>query len=233
MIEFTGSPDNVAKLDAALAEARKKFLPVSKGTSGQIGNQKFKYTPLAELTEATTPFLLEKEVHVMQFLCSSPIEGKHRLTTRVAGHGASITSHWDFEPASDLKELGKQTTYLRRYAYNALFILDGEKDADADPNYGRPESGGRGEREYGNSSSRQASESKPINGNGNGSASVATEKLSPELRDKLIDAFSSKGFTDAAKRAAKCRELIGKAPGDLSMAEGKKLLTLVCELADP
>src|SRR5688572_23183791 len=233
MIEFTGSPDNVAKLDAALAEARKKFLPVSKGTSGQIGNQKFKYTPLAELTEATTPFLLEKEVHVMQFLCSSPIEGKHRLTTRVAGHGASITSHWDFEPASDLKELGKQTTYLRRYAYNALFILDGEKDADADPNYGRSESGGRGERsEYGNGSSRQAPETKPANGSSvPAGAAPPSEKLSPELRDKLIETFSSKGFTDAAKRAAKCRELIGKAPGDLSMSEGKKLLTLVCELA--
>lgn len=127
---FVGEQEAMAALMTAIAQARVSFGEVKKAREGQIGHQRFKYSPLSDLTAASVGPLSKAGVAVMQFLGSSPVEGKHRLTTIVAGHGARIETHVDFVPEKDVKEYGKQTTYLRRYTYNALFVLDGEPDAD-------------------------------------------------------------------------------------------------------
>lgn len=133
---FHGDP---SKLFEAIAKARASFSPVHKDRAGQTGHQHFQYAPLANLVEASVPALSAQGVVTMQFITTPANIGlRHRLTTIVAGHGARIESHIDFTPAvrrdggDDIKEYGKQTTYLRRYAYNALFILDGVEDADDD-----------------------------------------------------------------------------------------------------
>lgn len=121
---------DVGKLFEAIAKARKLFGEVTKGREGQIGNQKFKYSTLSDLTGASIVALSDAGIATMQFLSASPAPGVDRLTTIVAGHGARIESFLDFKADPSVQAYGKQTTFLRRYAYNSLFVLDGVPDQD-------------------------------------------------------------------------------------------------------
>jgi hypothetical protein len=127
-----GDLEAQCKLLAAVAVARPKFKKVIKDTEGQIGNVKFKYANLAVLVEAAEEALAEQGVGVMQFLTDSSEEGRCLLTTIFAGHGAQIQARLSFTHPENVKEFGKLTTYLRRYAYQAAFVLDGDQDADQD-----------------------------------------------------------------------------------------------------
>lgn len=113
------------ELLTAFAEASGEFTEVKKDTKGQIGNQLFMYTTLAGLRAATRPALAKHKIATFQSLT------KGMLTFVLAGYGARIESDLDFVPQGDVKEFGRQTTYLRRYQYNAFFELDGVEDADA------------------------------------------------------------------------------------------------------
>lgn len=139
-LRFVGDPKSVAALFEAIAKARKEFGSVTKGREGQIGNQRFKYSPLGTLTDASMAPLCSAGVVPMQFITASPTPGHERLTTLVAGHGARIESYIDFKPDPSVQLYGKQTTYLRRYAYNALFVLDGVPDQDEKGGLAPPES---------------------------------------------------------------------------------------------
>lgn len=131
LILFGELPEQ-CKLFTAVAAARPKFKRVLKDTEGQIGHVKFRYANLAVLVEAAEEALAEQGVGVMQFLTDSQEEGRCVLTTIFAGHGAQIHSRLSFSHPGDVKEFGKVTTYLRRYAYQAAFVLDGDLDADSD-----------------------------------------------------------------------------------------------------
>lgn len=130
---------DVSKLFDAIAKARKSFGEVRKAHAGQVGHQTFKYSTLADLTAASTEALSDAGVATMQFISASPTLGVDRITTIVAGHGARIESYLDFKAEPNVQGYGKQTTYLRRYAYNALFVLDGVPDQDAAGNKKAPE----------------------------------------------------------------------------------------------
>lgn len=129
-LRFIGSDDAVSKLFVAMATARKKFGAIVKDKKGQKGHQGFKYAPLVNLTAATIEHLSDAGVGVNHFIVTSPTIGMHRMVQVVSGHGARIESYLDFAPQEDSQEYGRQTTYLRRYLYNALFVLDGAPDAD-------------------------------------------------------------------------------------------------------
>ena len=64
------------------------------------------------------------------------------LQTRLVGRIRTILAHKDgarlistveFTPLEDIKKMGAQTTYLRRYAYQSMLGIDGERDADDGP----------------------------------------------------------------------------------------------------
>ncbi|MEE9220004.1 MAG: hypothetical protein V3U34_00505 [candidate division NC10 bacterium] len=126
-LRFIGEVD---ELLTALAVASGEFTEVKKDTKGQIGNQTFMYTTLAGLRDATRPALAKQKIATFQSL------NKGMLTFILAGYGARIESDLEFTPQGDVKEFGRQTTYLRRYQYNAFFELDGVEDADT-PNAAR------------------------------------------------------------------------------------------------
>lgn len=129
-LRFDGPPECVAELVAKLAEARTEFTEVKKARQGQMGHQKFLYSPLGVLTDASMIHLNKRGIFVAQPITESPTPGKQRLTLMILGHGARITSWVDFVPVQEIKEYGKDTTYRRRYQYNSFFVLDGEPDAD-------------------------------------------------------------------------------------------------------
>ena len=152
--EISGPPECQAKLVAAMAAAQMEFEPIEKTREGRMGNQPFRYAPLGTMTAATLPYLAKHGVIVRQPITNSPRDAsKHRLTTIVMGHGAYMSSTLDFAPQQTdqpredgktqyrgewIKEYGKLTTYLRRYMYQAVFMLDAEPDADDGPDQPEP-----------------------------------------------------------------------------------------------
>ena len=156
-LTFRGAPEQQAQLMSAMAAARTEFSPVVRDRIGQYGNQRFPYATLGSLTDATAKPLAKHGVVVCNIFTTCPTDpSKHRLTTWVMGHGASIEVCLDFAPREAredgkgggefIKELGKLQTYLIRYQYRALFTLDSEPDADEAPaerdhnrSEGRPE----------------------------------------------------------------------------------------------
>jgi len=138
---FEGTIDAQQKLIEAIAAARLEFGDIDKDRTGQYGNQRFKYATLGLLVAATAKPLADRGVVVMQNFVSCADPSRQRLTTTIMGHGARITSSIEFSPREAkedgtnrsfewIKEYGKLRTYLRRYEYQTLFLLDAEPDAD-------------------------------------------------------------------------------------------------------
>ena len=131
-LRLIGSLEQQSALFTAIAKARPSFGTVAKSIEGQIGHQKFKYADLHSLVEASAKPLGEQGIAVMQSFTGPSSDGKCVLTQIVAGHGAQIHATLRFTQPADIKEFGKVGTYLRRYAYQAAFVLDGDRDADQD-----------------------------------------------------------------------------------------------------
>lgn len=236
-LRFIGEVD---ELLTALAAASGEFTEVKKDTKGQIGNQTFMYTTLAGLRDATRPALAKQKIASFQSL------NKGMLTFILAGYGARIESDLEFTPQSDVKEFGRQTTYLRRYQYNAFFELDGVEDADA-PNAGRSDQ--RSEpakrrtppqpKEQQRPSSRAQQAEKPAAEQTLHPADTAggepqeptqpdgdegTTMMSPAQKSNLKDLF-----LELEMPASECRELMkrltGKnASGDMTFDDAEKLV---------
>ena len=139
---FEGTEEAQSKLMTELALARLEFGDIEKDRTGQYGYQHFKYATLGMLTAATLPALAKHGIAVMQAIGNCPHDThRQRITTLLCGHGAKIISSLDFDPlfvakqqesgkGEAIKEYGKLRTYLRRYEYQTLLVLDAEPDAD-------------------------------------------------------------------------------------------------------
>jgi hypothetical protein len=144
-LAINGDP---TKLYEELAKAQAKFTPVPKMSSGQVGNQKFKYAGYATLMRCVRPALSEHGIVVIQPLHS---RGDHAITTTVlAGHGASIRSSFSFKAdftkkdkngvvSDDPQEFGRSHTYYRRYQLQAMLGIEGDRDADDLPDVNEEE----------------------------------------------------------------------------------------------
>jgi len=127
------------KLYEELAKAQAEFLPVPKASTGQVGNQKFKYAGYAKLMRCVRPALSAHGIIILQ-----PLHSREDLavtTTILAGHGASIVSSFSFKSdfskkdkngvvTDDPQEFGRHHTYYRRYQLQAMLGLEGDADAD-------------------------------------------------------------------------------------------------------
>lgn len=134
--EEKGSEEELGVLYTALAKARGEFKPVPKNKEGQVGHQKFQYAPLATIEACTTPALTKYGLAVLQPFSVS--DGMACIRTILSCGSARLVSRFCFEPHSDLKELGKQSTYYARYAYQRLLCIDSGEDADNDDNMKAP-----------------------------------------------------------------------------------------------
>lgn len=116
----------VGDLRRAIARAYLEFTPIERSTQGVHA----KYAPLHNLVASTQPALSKEEVLVEQCMHAPP-GGDCCITMVVSLGDDCIELDWWFKGATDMQELGTQTTYLRRYQYNSYFKLDAVQDADS------------------------------------------------------------------------------------------------------
>lgn len=132
--EIIGDP---TALFSAMAEAQGDFDDVAKTTTGRKGNQTYKYAPMPDLRRAAIPSFRKHGISVSQYLTAGS-GGRDRIYMVVAGHGAVIKTYLEFSPMpmdkaggdATIKDYGAFSTYLRRYQFQALGLLDGDRDAD-------------------------------------------------------------------------------------------------------
>lgn len=132
---------------AALAKASKQFDTIGKGTTGSVAaGSSFKYADIAALNKATRAAdgaLADQGVVVMQPLMPSPLgEGWSRITTIIAGHGATMSFPYDLRLSqmadgvrapSTPQKMGAVLTYMRRYLLQSALNLAGDADLDSMP----------------------------------------------------------------------------------------------------
>jgi len=131
---FEGTPEQLTELFAALVEARKNFKEIKKDTLGQEGERKYQYAPLANLVAATAQALADQGLLVLQPFSIDDTNGQGlgTLTTLLIHRsGGKLVDTSTFFLAADIKKIGGQSTYMARYAYQRLLVLDGEDDADS------------------------------------------------------------------------------------------------------
>jgi hypothetical protein len=139
-VTFTehGTPEQIAQLYAALAKAQGAFGPVHRSRTVTVkmregGAYSFAYAPLEDLLAATRPALVANGLAVL-----TPIvrrDPRSALIVVYISHagGAAMAFAFTFEPRPEVKDLGGQITYLRRYAYSAALNLAADDDEDDAP----------------------------------------------------------------------------------------------------
>lgn len=144
---FADVSEAQSALLAALAKASKQFDTIGKGTTGSVAaGSSFKYADIAALNKATRAAdgaLADQGVVVMQPLMPSPLgEGWSRITTIIAGHGATMSFPYDLRLSqmaegvrapSTPQKMGAVLTYMRRYLLQSALNLAGDADLDSMP----------------------------------------------------------------------------------------------------
>jgi hypothetical protein len=127
-----GTNEQIAALYKALAQAKRKFGKVVKSqTSGKGSVKEYKYADLQDSLDATVEHLGEFGLAMTQPL--TYMSGVAIVRTTLSHQdGARIRALFavPLPESGDVKEFGANTTYSRRYAYNAMLALAADQDAD-------------------------------------------------------------------------------------------------------
>lgn len=135
-------PDLMAPLFEALAKAQAEFGTVSATSRVTFKNVDFKFAPLSEILGAVRPALNKYGLTLTQQTKHIPFgnaNGIRVVTTLLHESGVSydIESVPVFYNVNDIKNLGAQVTYLRRYEVKTLLGIEAdseELDLDNVPN---------------------------------------------------------------------------------------------------
>lgn len=135
-------PEVMAPLFEALAKAQAEFGPVTATSRVTFKNVDFKFAPLSEILGAVRPALNKNGLTLTQQTKHIPFgnaNGLKVVTTLLHESGASyaIESVPVFYNVNDIKNLGAQVTYLRRYEVKTLLGIEAdseELDMDNVPN---------------------------------------------------------------------------------------------------
>ena len=136
-------PDLMAPLFEALAKAQAEFGTVSATSRVTFKNVDFKFAPLSEILGAVRPALNKYGLTLTQQTKHIPFgnaNGIRVVTTLLHESGVSydIESVPVFYNVNDIKNLGAQVTYLRRYEVKTLLGIEAdseELDMDNVPNH--------------------------------------------------------------------------------------------------
>lgn len=136
-------PDLMAPLFEALAKAQAEFGTVSATSRVTFKNVDFKFAPLSEILGAVRPALNKYGLTLTQQTKHIPFgnaNGIKVVTTLLHESGVSydIESVPVFYNVNDIKNLGAQVTYLRRYEVKTLLGIEAdseELDMDNVPNH--------------------------------------------------------------------------------------------------
>lgn len=135
-------PELMAPLFEALAKAQAEFSTVTATSRVTFKNVDFKFAPLSEILGAVRPALNKYGLTLTQQTKHIPFgnaNGLKVVTTLLHESGASyaIESVPVFYNVNDIKNLGAQVTYLRRYEVKTLLGIEAdseELDMDNVPN---------------------------------------------------------------------------------------------------
>ena len=186
-------PELMAPLFEALAKAQAEFGTVSATSRVTFKNVDFKFAPLSEILGAVRPALNKYGLTLTQQTKHIPFgnaNGIKVVTTLLHESGASyaIESVPVFYNVNDIKNLGAQVTYLRRYEVKTLLGIEAdseELDMDNVPNQSQStqETGNYGNNHTYQSNAQAKTPRKPTGaryGKSAQSASVASSLSSSE-----------------------------------------------------
>jgi hypothetical protein len=141
-LELLGTPAQLAALFAALSDATDGFKHIDKNRQVTIksekGNYTFNYAELSESIEATRGALKQFGLAISQ---PFTMVGNAPMVYTMLTHrdGGLMIAKCDVPEAKDIKGLGGNITYMRRYAYNAMLCLAADEDKDDQPEEKRGE----------------------------------------------------------------------------------------------
>lgn len=131
-----GTPDQMAKLYAALGEAQAEFAEVKRSKRVTVptregGGYSFNYAPIEVLVAATRGALAKHGLVVMTPITRTSGKESANIVVVVAhSEGGRIIASFAFDPPTDIKLTGGHITYLRRYCYSAVLNLSADEDED-------------------------------------------------------------------------------------------------------
>ncbi len=134
--------DELNELLPALISARKEFPEFQTDTTGQTGNQTYRYAPLPLVLKSCVPFLCQCDLVIVQ--APQVLGATIYLDTKIyhkSGQwiGCELITKLDNTLTGEraAKEIGKAITYMRRYALLPLLGVAADRDDyDAAPEKG-------------------------------------------------------------------------------------------------
>ena len=208
-------PEVMAPLFEALAKAQAEFGAVTATSRVTFKNVDFKFAPLSEILGAVRPALNKYGLTLTQQTKHIPFgnaNGLKVVTTLLHESGASyaIESVPVFYNVNDIKNLGAQVTYLRRYEVKTLLGIEAdseELDMDNVPNQSQStqETGNYGNNHNYQSNAQAKTPRKPTGaryGKTTKSASLATSLSSSEQTSlSEVTSAANKVASDSVSQA--------------------------------
>ena len=208
-------PEVMAPLFEALAKAQAEFGAVTATSRVTFKNVDFKFAPLSEILGAVRPALNKYGLTLTQQTKHIPFgnaNGLKVVTTLLHESGASyaIKSVPVFYNVNDIKNLGAQVTYLRRYEVKTLLGIEAdseELDMDNVPNQSQStqETGNYGNNHNYQSNAQAKTPRKPTGaryGKTTKSASLATSLSSSEQTSlSEVTSAANKVASDSVSQA--------------------------------
>ena len=208
-------PEVMAPLYEALAKAQAEFESVTATSRVTFKNVDFKFAPLSDILAAVRPALNKYGLTLTQQTKHIPFgnaNGLKVVTTLLHESGASyaIESVPVFYNVNDIKNLGAQVTYLRRYEVKTLLGIEAdseELDMDNVPNHSQSaqQTGNYGSNHNYQSNSQAKTPRKPTGaryGKTTKSASLATSLSSSEQTSlSEVTSAANKVASDSVSQA--------------------------------
>ena len=131
---FHGELASLVRLLVEIGQAKSEFDEISKTKNVSYpttkeGIVRYKYATLADIDRATKHALAAHGVSLF-FLPLRPSETRLEMLCLVAGHGAMIEASFSFYGVSNIKDVGIDSTYWRRYATQCIVNIEGDLDTD-------------------------------------------------------------------------------------------------------
>lgn len=228
-------PEVMAPLFEALAKAQAEFGAVTATSRVTFKNVDFKFAPLSEILGAVRPALNKNGLTLTQQTKHIPFgnaNGIKVVTTLLHESGASyaIESVPVFYNVNDIKNLGAQVTYLRRYEVKTLLGIEAdseELDMDNVPNQSQStqETGNYGNNHTYQSNAQAKTPRKPTGaryGKTAQSASLATSLSSSEQTSLSEVTSANKIASDSLSQATSEAESSSQTSETATQPKGTK-----------
>lgn len=234
-------PEVMAPLFEALAKAQAEFGAVTATSRVTFKNVDFKFAPLSEILGAVRPALNKNGLTLTQQTKHIPFgnaNGIKVVTTLLHESGASyaIESVPVFYNVNDIKNLGAQVTYLRRYEVKTLLGIEAdseELDMDNVPNQSQStqETGNYGNNHTYQSNAQAKTPRKPTGaryGKSAKSASVASSLSSSEQTSlSEVTSVTNKVASESVSQATSESE-VATQMSETATLEPKGTKAIVC-----